>query len=178
MIFQDKTCEAVVIGAGPYGLSVAAHLKHAGIAARVFGDPMAFWRDQMPRGMLMRSPWRATHFSDPNGAWSLDAYASTHGIDPSQHLSLEKFLAYGEWFQRSAVPDVDRRTVEVLEATGKGFGLRLSDGESVYANRVVIATGLRIRNICRRRSGTFRANASATPASMPICRCFAASMWL
>ena len=80
-----------MVGAGPYGLSVAAHLRHAGIAAHVFGEPMAFWRNNMPRGMLMRSPWRATHFSDPDGAWSLDAYAAAHGVDPNQQLPLDTF---------------------------------------------------------------------------------------
>src|ERR1700722_17489166 len=33
----------VVIGAGPYGLSLAAHLDARGIAFRIFGRPMAFW---------------------------------------------------------------------------------------------------------------------------------------
>ena len=63
----------VVIGAGPYGLSVAAHLRGRGIPARVFGDPMAFWR-RMPTGMFLKSPWTASSLSDPSGAFSLDRY--------------------------------------------------------------------------------------------------------
>ena len=53
--------EVAVIGAGPYGLAVAAHLRDARIGVRVFGDPMSFWRDHMPKGMKLRSPWCATH---------------------------------------------------------------------------------------------------------------------
>ena len=132
-----------MVGAGPYGLSVAAHLRHAGIAAHVFGEPMAFWRNNMPRGMLMRSPWRATHFSDPDGAWSLDAYAAAHGVDPNQRLPLDTFVAYGEWFQQHAVADVDRRAVRRIDAAGDGFRLTLGDGETLNASRVIIATGLR-----------------------------------
>jgi FAD-dependent urate hydroxylase len=140
---QSNTCEAVVIGAGPYGLSVAAHLRHAGIAVHVFGEPMAFWRNNMPRGMLLRSPWRATHLSDPDGALSLDAYASAHGVDPKERLPLETFVDYGEWFQQQAITDVDRRVVRRVDAAGDGFRLTLDDGETLDAGRVIIATGLR-----------------------------------
>jgi cation diffusion facilitator CzcD-associated flavoprotein CzcO len=139
----SSTCEAVVVGAGPYGLSVAAHLRDAGIAARVFGEPMSFWRNNMPRGMLMRSPWRATHLSDPDGALSLDAYASAHGVDPNERLPLEKFVAYGEWFQQRAVADVDGRAVRRIDAAHGGFRLTLDDGETLDTDRVIIATGLR-----------------------------------
>jgi FAD-dependent urate hydroxylase len=139
---QANTCEVAVVGAGPYGLSVAAHLKRAGIATHVFGEPMAFWRQNTPAGMLLRSPWRATHLSDPDSALSLDAYASAHGVDPGKRLPRKQFVAYGEWFQRHAVPDVDRRTVRLIDGIGNGFRLQLGDGEILSADRVVIATGL------------------------------------
>jgi cation diffusion facilitator CzcD-associated flavoprotein CzcO len=140
---SSSTCEAVVVGAGPYGLSVAAHLRQAGVAARAFGEPMTFWRNNMPRGMLLRSPWRATHLSDPDGALSLDVYASAHGVDASQRMPLETFVAYGEWFQQHAVADVDRRAVRRIDAARESFRLTLDDGETLDADRVIIATGLR-----------------------------------
>lgn len=139
---RGSNCEVAVIGAGPYGLSVAAHLKHAGIAARVFGEPMAFWRRHMPKGMLLRSPWRATHLSSPDGALSLDAYARAHGVNGGKPLPVEAFVSYGEWFQRHAVPDVDGRAVRIVDAAGNGFRLTLADGEFFTADRVVLATGL------------------------------------
>lgn len=142
MTSRRANCEVAVIGAGPYGLSVAAHLKHAGIAAHVFGEPMAFWRRNMPKGMLLRSPWRATHISNPAKTLSLDAYASELGIDSSKLLPLETFVAYGEWFQRQAVPDVDCRAVQRIDAAHDGFRLMLRDGEVLNAGRVVVATGL------------------------------------
>src|ERR1700744_360318 len=101
-------CEVAVIGAGPYGLSVAAHLREAGIATHVFGEPMGFWRHNMPKGMMMRSPWRATHLSDPTGARSLNNFARERGIDSAVQLSLDGFLAYGKWFADHVAPDVDR----------------------------------------------------------------------
>ena len=139
---QANSCEVAVVGAGPYGLSVAAHLQHAGIATHVFGEPMAFWRHNMPNGMFIRSPWRATHFSDPDRAFSLDAYASGGGVDGGKHLSLEKLVAYGEWFQRHAVPDVDSRAVRLIDTAKDGFRLEFADGDSLSADRVIVATGL------------------------------------
>jgi len=140
---QLTACEVAVVGAGPYGLSVAAHLRRAGIAAHVFGEPMGFWRANMPKGMLLRSPWRATHLSDPDGTLSLDRYASAHGVDDRKPLPLEQFVAYGEWFQRHAAPEIDRRAVQSIDAAPAGFTLRLADGDLVSADRVVVATGLR-----------------------------------
>ncbi|BCK71048.1 hypothetical protein Srufu_050010 [Streptomyces libani subsp. rufus] len=50
--------DLVVVGAGPYGLSIAAHAAAAGLRLRVLGRPMASWRDHMPDGILLTSePW-------------------------------------------------------------------------------------------------------------------------
>jgi cation diffusion facilitator CzcD-associated flavoprotein CzcO len=140
---RANSCEVAVIGAGPYGLSIAAHLKSAGVATAVFGEPMAFWRDNMPKGMMLRSPWRATHISNPGGTLSLDAYATAHGVDRERLLPLEQFVAYGEWFARHAAPDVDRRAVRSIDRMDDGFRLTLNDSEVINAGRVVVATGLR-----------------------------------
>ena len=139
---QANTCEVAVIGAGPYGLSVAAHLKHAGVSAHVFGEPMAFWRKNMPKGMMVRSPWRATHLSDPERTFSLDAYAARGGLARGKPVPVEDFVAYGEWFQRHAVPQVDRRAVRLVDTARNGFRLTLDDGEILGAERVVVAAGL------------------------------------
>jgi len=136
-------CEVAVIGAGPYGLAVAAHLKAAAVAVRIFGDPMSFWRDNMPKGMRLRSPWNATHIADPLGQFSLDVFAHRHGIAPVRNqLPLAQFLRYGEWFQQQAVPEVDARKVARVERGSGGFRLRLEDDDLVHARRVVVAMGL------------------------------------
>jgi cation diffusion facilitator CzcD-associated flavoprotein CzcO len=136
-------CEVAVIGAGPYGLSVAAHLKAAGVATHIFGGSMSFWRENMPRGMKLRSPWIATHISDPDNKFSLDVFARENAIASAEdQLPLEQFVYYGEWFQRQAVGDLDTRKVLRIEDIGRRFRLTLEDGDIVYARRVVIAMGL------------------------------------
>jgi cation diffusion facilitator CzcD-associated flavoprotein CzcO len=139
---RSKDCEVIVIGAGPYGLAVAAHLKESKVATHVFGDPMSFWRRHMPKGMKLRSPWRATDIADPYGALSLDAYASRRGLERRGPIKLESFIDYGVWFQGCAVPDIDRRMVDRVESSGDGFRVVTADGDAVSADRVVVATGL------------------------------------
>ncbi len=136
-------CDVAVIGAGPYGLALAAHLRDAKIATRVFGKPVASWRHQMPQGMKLLSPSSATHIPDPQKRFTLDLFARQHGFGPvADRLPLDRFVAYGEWFQRQAVPDADPRNVIRVEDTGRGFCLVLEDGEPIRAQRVVVATGL------------------------------------
>ena len=46
--------DVVVLGAGPYGLGAGAHLQQVkGLGVKVFGEPMWFWKNQMPAGMLL-----------------------------------------------------------------------------------------------------------------------------
>jgi hypothetical protein len=140
-VFRD-TCEVAVVGAGPYGLSLGAHLGSAMVDARVFGRPMSFWRHNMPKGMKLRSAWEASHIADPDNFLLLDAYAVVSGLGRSDPLPLDDFVRYGEWFQQMALPDLDARNVTTIEPAGRGFWLTLEDGQVLNARHVVVATGL------------------------------------
>ncbi len=131
-----------VIGAGPYGLAVAAHLRAASVPVRIFGDALSFWRDNMPLGMKLRSPWAATHIADPRGQHTLDDYHRQAGIAVPKLLPVEDFIDYGIWFQRQVAPDLDTRAVTRVDARDDGFRLVLEDGDTFFAQRVVMATGL------------------------------------
>jgi thioredoxin reductase len=139
---SDKRTDVVVIGAGPYGLSTTAHLRAAGVETRVFGEPMVFWQEQMPIGMLLRSAWEASHIADPHNRYTLEAYQAATGIRFSAPVPLDEFVRYGQWFQQQVVPDLDRRRVTRVARENGGFRLDLADGESVRAGRVVLATGI------------------------------------
>lgn len=134
--------DVVIIGAGPYGLASAAHLRGVGVEPYVFGEAMEFWQQQMPEGMLLRSSWDASHISDPQGALSLNAYQYAHALRLPSRLPLKDFIAYGQWFQRQVVPDLDRRRVKTVERDGQGFRMEISDGETMRARRVVVAGGI------------------------------------
>jgi FAD-dependent urate hydroxylase len=139
---ESNSYEAIVIGAGPFGLAVAAHLKAQGVATRVFGEPMSFWRNNMPKGMKLRSPWGATTIANPTGALSLDAYVETHGLPRVEPLPIETFLDYGAWFQAQAAPDLDKRKIARVEPADGKFRVVTTDDEVFTAKRVVVAMGL------------------------------------
>lgn len=136
-------CDVAIIGAGPYGLSAAAHLHTIkGLDVRVFGEPMSFWDRNMPVGMFLRSNWTATTIADPSRSLTLDAYRAASGNHLSTPVPLDRFIDYGLWYQRQAVPDLDHRKIVHVEGDSRGFRLVLEDGESFHSRRVVIAVGI------------------------------------
>lgn len=135
-------CEVAVVGAGPYGLSAAAHLRAAGVSTHVLGVPMEFWSKRMPAGMLLRSAREASNIADPDRVLTLDHFAGDRGAPVPTPVPLGDYLEYGRWFQRSAIPDVDRRRVARIGRGPGGFTLDLEGGGSLRAGRVVHAVGL------------------------------------
>jgi len=139
---SDASCHVAIIGAGPYGLATAAHLRAKNVETRIFGEPMEFWERHMPRGMFLRSSPSASNLADPQGRLRLDRYRALHRIAQAKPVPLEDFVCYGRWFQQQAVPDVDRRRVSYLAEDSPGFRVRLEDGEEFHARRVIVATGI------------------------------------
>lgn len=135
--------DVVVVGAGPYGLSVAAHLMNAGLKVAIFGKPLSFWSEHMPVGMLLRSAWWATHLSDPQKLYTLERYFKEIGQEPSHTFPIETFIDYGLWFQQQVVPDVDETYVELIEKKERHFVLTLSDERVIQSRAVIMAPGLR-----------------------------------
>jgi hypothetical protein len=139
---QSSDCNVAVLGAGPYGLSATAYLRASGVETRVLGEPMAFWENQMPAGMCLRSNWGASHIADPKRALTLYEYCRQKGNHISKPIPLDRFVDYGRWYQEQAVPNLEKRQVRSVEVAPGGFKLALVDGEEFVARRVVLATGI------------------------------------
>lgn len=134
--------DVVVVGAGPYGLTAAAHLKGKGLNVAIFGKPMELWLNHMPQGMNLRSHWWATNLSDPEKKYSFDRFFKLKGYKKVHPLPAEKFIEYAQWFQQRAVPDVDETYVSSIKRENGQFVLQLEDGRVVKATVVVMAIGL------------------------------------
>ncbi|MCW8097400.1 FAD-dependent oxidoreductase [Streptomyces tauricus] len=160
-----------VIGAGPFGLSTAAHLRARGIPVRVFGEPMVSWRANMPEGMLLKSTPAASNIDAPQPGYGLVDYCDAAGIPrlvtDEDIVPVETFVAYGEWFRQRLVPELERVRVVSVDRRADlpegrrgrrraggggpgsgsgggpgGFELKLDSGEVFTARAVVVATGL------------------------------------
>ena len=139
-----SVCNTVIVGAGPYGLSIAAHLKAAGISYQMYGTPLESWRKFMPAGMVLKSERFASNLWDPNGQFTLERYSAEHGIPyqaAGNPLSLADFLRYADWFRERAVGESIDAKVTRLQRTRTGFLLDFAGAPALEARRVVLATG-------------------------------------
>jgi hypothetical protein len=135
----------LIIGAGPYGLSIAAHLRQAGVPFRIFGRPMDSWISHMPKGMMLKSDGFASDIYDPQGALSLKKFCAERGIpyaDNGKPVLLDTFCAYGLAFRERMVPNLEETNVAYVERISGGFKVHLENGEVAEGRRVVLAVGI------------------------------------
>jgi thioredoxin reductase len=145
-VYVTQFCDVAIIGAGPYGLSLAAHLAHAGVDFRIFGKTLSTWRDHMPKGMQLKSDGFASNLSHPDPGSTLAAYCAARGIEYDDKyipVPLALFQDYSNWFQNRYVPMVEEQNVIALSALpAAGYALTLENGESLTAARVVLGVGI------------------------------------
>jgi thioredoxin reductase len=134
--------DAVVVGAGPYGLATAAHLSERGLDSAIFGRPLNLWREHMPGGMLLRSYWWATSISDPHKRYAMEQFFRETGQRPIDPLPAATFIEYGLWYQKQVVPKVNETYVKTIERKEEQFVVTLADGHVVQCRTVVMAPGL------------------------------------
>lgn len=134
--------DLLVIGAGPYAYSVAAYARDNGIATRIVGRPMAFWRDQMPAGMFLRSgpDWHL----DASGEDTFEAFFEDLGLDPAEHdpIPIGVFLDHTDWFAERKGLKAEERMVSVLTRPNGKFLAEMADGDTITADKVLAAPGI------------------------------------
>jgi thioredoxin reductase len=135
----------VIVGAGPYGLSLAAYLRHSGVPFRIFGRPMDSWKAHMPKGMCLKSDGFASNIYDPRNQFTLQKFCAERGIpysDTGLPVQLETFCDYGLAFKQRMVPELEDKLIASIEQIPQGYKLRLDDGEIFTAHTVVLAVGI------------------------------------
>ncbi len=138
---RPPAVDVAIIGAGPYGLGLAAQLQARGVGYRIFGSPMKTWRD-MPKGMNLKSLGFATSIPTAEGDRTFPEYCRANGLEDYEPIEFSTFAEYGMEFQRELVPDVEDTMVTNLARSGEQFVLTLATGEEVRSSQVVVAVGL------------------------------------
>lgn len=136
--------DVAIIGAGPYGLSIAAHLRRAGVDFKIFGQPMRFWLQvsQAADKRYLKSFGFGTNIYTPEQGYSFVEYCNIRGVECFEPCSMSDFANYGIWVQEQIVPEVDNSEVNSVSYNQGVYHLTLSSGERLLAKRVVVATGL------------------------------------
>jgi hypothetical protein len=137
--------QVVIAGAGPYGLSLAAHLNDRGVDCRIFGRPMQMWSERMPLGMVLKSDGFASNLTAGSASYTLADFCREkgHPYHPTNlPVKLEYFVEYGSEFQRRFVPQLVPINVAGIRRVAGGFEVVLEDGDTVAAPRVVVAAGI------------------------------------
>lgn len=140
-----STTEVLIIGAGPYGLSISAHLRGLGVDHLIVGRPVDTWRAHMPVGMNLKSEPYASDMSSPKAGYDVEAYCKSRGlvhVPRGGPLSLERFLGYADWYTEQLVPDVLDYTVTGINPVDGAFDVTFAEAEPVVARQVVLATGI------------------------------------
>ncbi len=133
-----------IVGAGPYALSIAAHLRAADQPYHMIGTTMESWRAFMPEGMILKSEPFASNLWDPARRFTFENYCREQGVDYQpigRPLSLARFLEYAEWFRQSNRIEPENVQLSKLERVSGGFSLELNDGRRMTSRHVVLATG-------------------------------------
>jgi FAD-dependent urate hydroxylase len=137
--------EVLVVGAGPYGLTISAHLRERGIGHQIVGPVMDTWRSHMPEGMYLKSEPYSSVISAPKSGYDMATYCRTHDIgyvNRVHPVSREQLLGYGDWYAAQLVPGVVNDLVTSIRASGDGFEVGFAGQDSVTARQVVVATGV------------------------------------
>src|SRR5271156_2095294 len=132
--------DVAIIGAGPYGLSLAAHLRAQGVNYRIFGEAMRFWLN-MPIGVNLKSLAFATSIAVPKSGHSFPNWCRQRGLEDFEPCTMQSFSAYGLDIQKQFVPDLEELLVTNVSLRPGGFEVALSSGERLHSSNVVVCTG-------------------------------------
>jgi cation diffusion facilitator CzcD-associated flavoprotein CzcO len=134
-----------IVGSGPYGLSLAAHLNLLGMDYRIFGPCMEAWDKHMPTGMFLKSDGFASDLYAPGKGYRLEQYCKENDI-PFAPLGLPvkraTFVDYGKEFRRRFVPNLEETMIVRVGQIPGGFELETAEGERFEARRVALAVGI------------------------------------
>lgn len=138
-VFSD-CLDLAIIGAGPTGMSIAAHAESHGLNHAIFGEPWSFWyRHIIP--LPLRSPPATTNIDTPRSGFQFLDFARQFKLPEAKRISFSEFIAYASWFAAQHQLCPIRLAVQALRHE-EGIWLIQTPRGIVRAHHVVAAVGL------------------------------------
>jgi hypothetical protein len=134
--------DLVIVGAGPYGISLAANASAQQLSHRMFGQPMSFWKEGMPQNMYVRTPYQFVSFSDYESRYTMERFAEETDAVLDYPLQRSSFIQYASWFMKKNEVSNTPEKVKEIRGSDYCFEVELMTGETYMTRNVVIATGI------------------------------------
>lgn len=134
--------DVIIIGSGPFGISLAAHAVSSNLKYKIFGYPMDFWKNQMPQDMFIRTPHEFVSLSDSKDELTVQQYSEETGTELVTPLPRPIFVGYANWFAQKAGIEFTPELITHVTYKEGVYEVVSETGESHLAKNVVIATGV------------------------------------
>ncbi|MDW7691569.1 NAD(P)-binding domain-containing protein [Flammeovirgaceae bacterium SG7u.111] len=131
--------DLIIIGAGPYGLSLATIAKAKGLKYLVLGKPLEFWDNNMPKEMILRSG-KGWHI-DPLEVHTFQKFLLERSYDDLNYFSKKIFIEYGRWFLAKKQLNIAEEYVLNINREDSIYQLDTSDNNTYISSAVVVAIG-------------------------------------
>ena len=142
---MQSTTELLIIGAGPFGISMSAFCLQNNIPHKIVGKPMDFWKNNMPEGMKLRSSY--DWHLDSAAVDTFERFMQVKGLNPDDFrpVPLDLYLEYADWFskQKNIVPIESMVTRLDYEEGRSEFIAEMDNGEKVVSKNVLLAVGFK-----------------------------------
>lgn len=135
----------LIVGAGPFGLSLSAYCNHQNIENILVGKNMDFWKSNMPNGMYLRSSfdWHL----DPFDKYTFEKFMKDNDLDLMENypVSRDLYLKYTDWFVRKLNIVPKELMIEKIDYSSEKneFTSYLDNSDQIISKNVVIAVGFK-----------------------------------
>lgn len=142
---MNEVSDLIIVGAGPFGLSMSAYCRHENINFTTIGKHMEFWKENMPNGMFLRSgfDWHL----DPFNEQTFEKYLDIYGLNKKEltPVPLKTYLDYTRWFTGQKDIEIRENYVSSLDHNSDNnlFEVLLDDGVKLDSKNVLLAIGFR-----------------------------------
>ncbi len=135
----------LIVGAGPYGLSLANYMSAMGQEFKIIGKPMELWKEHTFSDASLRSEMATSEIAHPQNEYSIQNFRSQNDFDrgkPSDRINVREYRQYVDWVLDAIPYDIQPEYLANLSQKGDYFEAKLESGETLKAKQVVIATGV------------------------------------